>query len=50
MCMHHCIRAAVSCSQRLIATPGAYYDTLPQVPQHAPMLSLPGYDLLLKSI
>ena len=29
-----------------MVTPGTYHDTLPKVPQHAPMLSLPGYDLL----
>ena len=29
-----------------MATPGAYYDTLPQVPQHAPMSSQPGHFIL----
>ena len=35
---------------RLIVTPSAYHDILPQVPQYAIMSSLPGYDVLLKSI
>ena len=35
---------------RIIATPGTYHDTLLQVPQHAPALSLPGFNLLLKSV
>ena len=29
-----------------MAAPGAYHDTLPQVPQGAPTLSHPGYVLL----
>ena len=63
MCMHPYIRVAVLAqgvsagastltilTWQLIVTPSTYYDILPQVPWHTSMLSLPGYDLLLKSV